>query len=140
VTTPGGNRFNLRMVRFPLTVLGAVVLLDDGSYDVFLNSCMTVEIQQKALEHEMRHIDKDHFYNDVLTVAALEAEARGEPARPEPEPEPQTQQPGHVPDVFCGECPEGTIPIFNSLDIFENYLVTLARKKRRELAGKEERK
>lgn len=73
--TPGGNDYNLHYLIFPPTILGSVVLLEDGTYDVFLNAMMNVEMQRKALKHEINHIDKGHLYNDICTVREMEMEA-----------------------------------------------------------------
>lgn len=75
MTTPGGNIYNLRFVVLPLRVFGAVVLLEDDTFDVFLNAAVSEEMQQKALSHEIAHIDNGHLYNDIYTVADLEREA-----------------------------------------------------------------
>ena len=77
--TPGGTVFRLLVVNFPPSVLGATVSFDDGSYDVLLNDCLSPELREKVLQHEMRHIDGGHCYNDVLTVSDMEAIADGIP-------------------------------------------------------------
>ena len=51
MTTPGGHDYHLRHVSFPLSALGAVVLLDDGTYDVLLNRLVSDDMQRRALDH-----------------------------------------------------------------------------------------
>lgn len=123
MTTPGGNDYNLRIVALPLTVLGAVVLLDDGTYDIFLNAQIGEDMQKKALEHEIRHIDGGHLYNDILTADQMELEADGKL-------QPPVEEPQRVPDVFGADKREGYIPLFHSLDAMTAYLRALAAQKR----------
>jgi len=37
---------------------------DDGTFDIYINEILPEEIQNKALEHELEHIRRDHLYND----------------------------------------------------------------------------
>jgi hypothetical protein len=37
---------------------------DDGTFDVYVNINLPDELQRRAIDHELRHIRKDHFYND----------------------------------------------------------------------------
>ena len=73
--TPRGNEYNLRLIQLPLTIYGIVVLLNDDTYDVFINSAISSDMQEKALLHEITHIDSGHLYNDVDTVVFMEQEA-----------------------------------------------------------------
>ena len=73
--TAAGNEYRIHLLPFPPAVLAAVVALDDGTYDVFLNDALSLDLQRKALRHELRHIDKGHLYNDILTVEDMEKEA-----------------------------------------------------------------
>ena len=73
--TAAGNEYNIHLLTFPPAVLGAVVALPDGTYDVFLNDALPRPLQHKALLHELRHIDLGHLYNDILTVEDMEREA-----------------------------------------------------------------
>lgn len=111
--TPHGNDYTLRLVRLPATIYGAAVLLDDGTYDVFINNLLSEEAQQRALSHELEHIDREHLYDDLRSVSVMEAEANGT----------------LLPDVFFDR-PSGTIPVFSSLDSFKHYLVTYAAQRR----------
>lgn len=74
----------VRMIDLPRTVNGVTLPNDDGSFDVFINSALPEEEQKEALEHEIEHIRQDHFYNDIKSVAQIEAEAEKAP-QPEPQ-------------------------------------------------------
>ena len=73
--TPAGYEYHIHLLSFPPSVLAAVVALDDGTYDVFINDALPRQLQLKALRHELRHIEKGHLHNDVLTVEDMEREA-----------------------------------------------------------------
>jgi hypothetical protein len=122
--TPGGSDYNLHSIDLPLPVVGAVVLLYDGSYDIFLNALLPDELREKGLKHEIQHIDQGHLYNDVLRVTDMEMLADGKPASPQPD--------RRVMDVFGDDRKDGYIPVFHSLDSFYGYLVKLAKQKRKE--------
>lgn len=126
--TPRGNEYNLRLVRLPATIYGATVLLDDGTYDIFLNELLCDEARQHTLDHEIEHIDRDHLYDDCRSVASMECEARGERAPVEKESAPDDTR---LPDVMT-QCPPGVIPLFHSLDSFTHYLRSYCDQLRRE--------
>ena len=52
----------VRRVAFPnMSAKACVLPNDDGSFDIYLNTLWPEAVQQDALEHELRHINKDHF-------------------------------------------------------------------------------
>jgi len=59
----GGNIY-VRSTTLPETVRAVTLPNDDGTFDIYLNSCLPDELQVRALEHELRHIKLGHFYND----------------------------------------------------------------------------
>jgi hypothetical protein len=60
-----GSYIFVRLIRFPSDTVRAVTLPnDDGTFDIYINERLPEELQQKALEHELKHIRKDHFYNE----------------------------------------------------------------------------
>lgn len=51
----------------------AVVLTDDYMvFTIFVSEYLCEESRRKALMHELRHIYKDHFTNEVIPIAQLE--------------------------------------------------------------------
>ena len=65
----------VRYAELPLSVEGVTVPNNDGTFDIYINSLLPAERQEETLAHELEHIHKDHFYNDIAPVQALEAEA-----------------------------------------------------------------
>lgn len=59
-----GTNIFVRTVLLPETVRAVVLPNDDGTFDIYINSRLPEELQHKALEHELTHIRRDHFYND----------------------------------------------------------------------------
>lgn len=59
-----GSNIFVRSIPLPEAVKAVVLPNDDGTFDIYLNSILPEEIQQRALTHELAHIRKDHFYNN----------------------------------------------------------------------------
>lgn len=59
---------------FRSTVYGITVLDAEGDYNVYINSNLSPEKKQKALEHELRHIQCGHLYK-CSTIEDDELEA-----------------------------------------------------------------
>lgn len=63
------------IVRFiDMDVPGVTVLDSDGNYNIYINARLSFEQRRKVYDHELRHIDLDHFY-DGRSVAENEKEA-----------------------------------------------------------------
>ncbi len=58
-----GNVF-VRLVSLPEAVRAVTIPNDDSTFDVYVNSILPEELQNRALEHELQHIKQDHFYNE----------------------------------------------------------------------------
>lgn len=37
---------------------------DDCTFDIYINANLPEEWQRQALDHELEHIRRDHFYNE----------------------------------------------------------------------------
>lgn len=59
-----GNYIFVRMIGLPDTVPAVVLPNDDGTFDIYINANLPEEMQNRALEHELEHIRRDHLYND----------------------------------------------------------------------------
>lgn len=59
-----GNYIFVRMIGMPDTVPAVVLPNDDGTFDIYINENLPEEMQNRALEHELEHIRRDHLYND----------------------------------------------------------------------------
>ncbi len=55
----------VRLKALPLG-MNAVTILDcDGNYNVYLNDRLSYDAQRDAYEHELTHIERDDFYNQI---------------------------------------------------------------------------
>ncbi len=59
-----GNYIFLRLLPLPTAVRAVTLPNDDGTFDIYINANLPQELQDRALEHELNHIRKDHFYNE----------------------------------------------------------------------------
>lgn len=60
----------VRLISLPPPVKGVTLPNPDGTYSVYINSCLSFELQQKALKHELCHIEHDHLYSNEPVAAA----------------------------------------------------------------------
>lgn len=121
----------VRILDFPPTVEGVTVPNDDGTFDIYLSSRLSPQRQKECLEHELRHIFRDHFYSD-RAVEELEREADGLPPRGPERAAPERD----APQDGCGSddgflnilaLPDpGFLPVFHSLDDFFAYTKELS--------------
>lgn len=69
------NQVFIRGIALPGSVRGVTVFAPDDDFIVFINTNLCPETQSKAITHELRHIQLNHFYNDDLVVInEMEAE------------------------------------------------------------------
>ncbi len=61
---------SVHYVELPLTVKGTVIPGVDGSFDIYINSLLSKEEQEKTYLHELRHIAYEHFYKDNSVIDA----------------------------------------------------------------------
>lgn len=64
----------IRNLELPPTINGVTVLDNEGDYNVYINTLLSYDTQQKTAKHEIRHIMKEHFY-DFEPVIHNELEA-----------------------------------------------------------------
>lgn len=69
------NDIIVRLVELDPRVRGFVRPDCNGDYNIYINSCLCLEVQQKTLRHEMEHIRRRHIYSNRL-VKELEAEVK----------------------------------------------------------------
>lgn len=73
--TPGGNDYIVHMIDLPLHIYGSCVLLEDGTYDVYINQLQSDSVQRNALAHEIRHMDSGDLQDDITPVEDMERAA-----------------------------------------------------------------
>lgn len=69
--------YYLRLVELPVRVEGVTLPNSDGSFSIYINSLLSEEKRRQVLEHELSHIEKEHFYLD-MSVRQMERQASGE--------------------------------------------------------------
>ena len=58
------NSVFIRTIALPHTVRAVTLPNDDGTFDVYVNANLPDALQIAAIEHELNHIRKDHFYDE----------------------------------------------------------------------------
>ena len=53
----------IRLIDLDLKVDGVTVMDCDGNYNIYINSRLSYEDQQKTIDHELNHINMGHFDN-----------------------------------------------------------------------------
>jgi len=53
----------IRKIKLPPAVRGLTVLDNENNYNIYLNTANNIEIDQKAVEHEIKHIENEDFYS-----------------------------------------------------------------------------
>lgn len=73
------EEYYVRYLDFPnRSVKAATFPNDDGSFDIYINTLLPESEQRRALEHELEHIRRGHFYSEA-PIEQKEAEADGLP-------------------------------------------------------------
>lgn len=67
------NDYYVRFVKLPRRVEGVTVVNTDSTFSVYINEILDAEERQAVLEHELRHIRLEHFYDDMPVAVAENA-------------------------------------------------------------------
>ena len=57
------SNYKIYSIPFPSTVKALVAMDENSFYSIYVNSNLSVEAQKEAVMHELRHIERDDFYN-----------------------------------------------------------------------------
>lgn len=69
-----GIDYFIRVVRFPNRSTPAQVWVnDDGTFDIYVDELAADK--DAAIEHEIQHILRGHFYDDITPIKEIEREA-----------------------------------------------------------------
>lgn len=61
---------------FPhMGVTGAIASNTDGTANIYINTLYCEYVQRRTVKHELRHLVKNHFYCDWMTIEEKELEA-----------------------------------------------------------------
>lgn len=70
------NDIFIRGIQLPMTVKGVTVIDEESDYNVYINTLLSESVQEQTAKHELKHIIKDHFYdNNPVIYNELEANA-----------------------------------------------------------------
>ena len=104
------EEYYIRRVEFPNTAVKAATFPnDDGSFDIYVNARLSEAEQQRALEHELKHIRLGHFYSDApIEQKEAEADGKAPPPTPDTRSVPVFSSPAALADWLLGD--GGQIP------------------------------
>lgn len=122
---------------FPhMGVPGVIASNSDGTANIYINTLYCEEVQRRTIKHELRHLVKNHFYVDTMSIEEKELEA-DDIENPSCIFADDFSSVEYIEEPICA-VPEnvfqhipGVIPVFNSLDAFRNYMFSM----KEELAG-----
>ena len=122
-----GVDYFLYFLDFPhMGVPGVIASNSDGTANIYINTLYCEEVQRRAIKHELRHLVKNHFYIDWMTIEEKELEADDieDPSCIFSEDfsciEYAEYHEPKLPNVFRHS--EKVIPVFYSLGSFRDYI------------------
>ena len=63
----------IRIINLPSTVHGVTVRDEDGNYNVYINSALAEDARKRAIDHELKHIERGDFDNLCSEISDLES-------------------------------------------------------------------
>lgn len=68
------NEIYVRLLALPMTIRGVTVTDDEGDYNIYINSSLTLDQQKLVLKHEMTHIERNDFdsFSDIFEIEDLD--------------------------------------------------------------------
>ncbi len=55
----------VRLKDLPCGINGVTILDEDGNYNIYINARLSYYGQHEAYQHELKHIQRDDFYNNL---------------------------------------------------------------------------
>lgn len=68
------SNYICRFIELPIKVNAVTVVDENGDYNIYINSRLCREEQEKSFRHECRHIKRNHFYLEK-SICECEEEA-----------------------------------------------------------------
>lgn len=59
------DNYTVRLLDLPYTVKAVTAMDEDGYYNIYINSKLSKETQQKAVQHELAHVQMNDFYSSA---------------------------------------------------------------------------
>ena len=132
-----GVDYFLFFMDFPhMGVPGVIVSNSDGTASIYINTLYCEGVQRRAIKHELRHLVKNHFYIDWMTLEEKELEADDieDPSCIFSDDfsyvEYVEYHESKLPNVFKHGIK--SIPVFYSLDAFRDYIFAMREQLQRE--------
>ncbi len=69
------EKYFVHFIPLPPHIEGVTMPNDDDTFEIYINANLCPSRQEKALNHELNHIKKDHFYDDIKPIETVETEA-----------------------------------------------------------------
>lgn len=127
---------------FPhMGVPGVIASNSDGTANIYINTLYREEIQKRTIKHELRHLVKNHFYVDWMSIEEKELDADNIDdlscifADDFSCVEYVEYQEPKLPNVFKHS--KKVIPVFYSLEAFRNYIFSMRDQVQKEKAAGE---
>lgn len=71
-----GVDYFLSFEDFPhMGIPGVIASNSDGTVNIYINTLYAVEIQKRTVKHELRHLVRNHFYCDWMSISEKELDA-----------------------------------------------------------------
>jgi Zn-dependent peptidase ImmA (M78 family) len=60
----------IHVIPLPVSVRGVTVTDENNDYNIYINANLSQDQQKKALEHELKHIERDDFesFEDIREI------------------------------------------------------------------------
>ena len=60
----------IHVINLPVSVRGVTATDENGDYNIYINAGLSPEQQKKALNHELKHIERDDFerFSDIREI------------------------------------------------------------------------
>ncbi|MDF2685790.1 MAG: hypothetical protein K0S55_971 [Clostridia bacterium] len=60
----------IHLISLPVSVRGVTVTDENNDYNIYINANLSPEQQKKALDHELKHIERDDFesFEDIREI------------------------------------------------------------------------
>lgn len=62
----------IRIIDLPSTVHGVTVRDEDGNYNIYINSSLSADARKRAIEHELKHVERGDFEDICSDISDLE--------------------------------------------------------------------
>ena len=135
--------YYLYFLDFPsMGIPGVIFANTNGTVNIYINTLYREEVQRRTIKHELRHLVKNHFYIDTMSIEEkeLDADDIDDPSCIFADDFSSVEyieekHDDKLPNVF--QHPPGVIPIFNGLESFRDYMFAMREQTQKEKAASE---